>query len=269
MSREPETDDYMRQYLRGLDLQHLDLNHIDIEAEERAHRRGNGWRLLGLLAAIVGLLWLPTTNFYQLHSEATWVFFALFATAAALFASVARWLWEQAQVTADRYADAPPLKAPPMPKLSPRTARTLMLLGALGLGGLVLFALPRDAEWQGNGYSLNWFFGVGAAITTGILLGRWLIAQAAAKPAPRNLEPIVLPPWFKWANLAMLIAGGLFATFGHGLIGGADSQVASFPLAGVGFAVGIFGAIWIARRFDELEAKLRTRAENARRMQNL
>jgi hypothetical protein len=258
----------MRQYLRGLDLQHLDLNHIDIEAEERANRRGNGWRLAGLLVSVAAMLWLPTTNFYQLHSEATWLFFGLFATAAALFASVARWVWERAQATADRYADAPPLKAPSVPKLSPGAARTLMLLGALILGGVVLFALPRDAEWQGNGYSLNWFLGVGGAITAGILLGRWLIAQAAARPAPRKLEPIVLPPWFKWANLAMLVAGGLFATFGHGLLGGGDATP-GFSHAGVGFAVGILGAIWIARRFDELETKLRTRAENARRIQNL
>ncbi|HET6343280.1 MAG TPA: hypothetical protein VFH51_00050, partial [Myxococcota bacterium] len=84
-----------------------------------------------------------------------------------------------------------------------------------------------------------------------------------------DLKPLVLPPWFKWANLALLVAGGLFATFGHGLLGGADGQTAGFSLAGVGFAVGILGAIWIARRFDELEVKLRTRAENARRIQNL
>ena len=41
MAREPDSDDYMRQYLSDVDLRELDLNHIDIDAEMRANHRGN------------------------------------------------------------------------------------------------------------------------------------------------------------------------------------------------------------------------------------
>jgi hypothetical protein len=145
----------------------------------------------------------------------------------------------------------------PRMSIAPAVLRWILLLGGLGLGGIMLFAMPREAEWQGHGYSNRWFVGVGVAITAGILLGRWLIMQADRK-APRRepRAPIVLPPWVKWFTLSVLVAAGLFASFGNHVLSG-DPDSNSFTLGGVGFLVGILGAIWLARRFDELEAQIR------------
>lgn len=130
------------------------------------------------------------------------------------------------------------------------------------LGTLLVFVLPREAQWSGGTYSVLWFVTVAVATGTGILVGRFIMAAGeTARPANAEpLPPIVFPPWMRWFNLGLLCVGGLVATFGPGLwrVSGPSGD---FGFAIVGLITGISGAIWIARRFDEWEADFRQQAE--------
>lgn len=258
MSAEPSEKDEMQEYLSGLNLQNLDLDDIDLD-EPGPSRTWRWLRGVSLVAVGGTLVWLPTTNFYQLNANSSWLFAGLCIAALALGGSAARFLWTWMQEVALRNArSALDRAALPSFRIPPAVLRWATLVSALTLGGVMLFAMPRDADWAGNGYSSMWFIGVGMALLAGILIGRWIIMQASATPVSAEpVRPWVLPPWFKWANLALLVAGGLFAAFGHHLM--ADPEAATFSMGGVGFGVGVLGAIWIARRFDEVEADIRSR----------
>ena len=258
MAAEPSEKDEMQEYLSSLNLQQLDLDSIDLEDGGPSP----WWRWArgaALLAVGVALVWLPTTNYYQLNANSSWLFGGLCIAALLLGGGAARFLWSWMQTVALRNARSALERASlPTFRIPPALLRWGTLLTALTLGGVMLFGMPHEADWQGSGYSSLWFIAVGMALLAGLLLGRWIIMQASANPIdPASYRPWVLPPWFKWANLGMLIAGGLFAAFGHHLM--ADPEAATFSLGGVGFGVGVLGAIWIARRFDEVEADLRAR----------
>lgn len=248
-----EQDSAMQEYLRGLDLQGLDLDGIDLDVAEGPSQGPGPGRWFIALALWVLLFWLPSTNYYQLHGQGFWL---VIIGACAAYATGFTGL-HQLRNLAARLSGRPSVAMPTW-HISPGVTRAALLFGGLGLGGIMLFAMPREAEWQGHGYSARWFIGVGVALTAGILLGRWLIMHAdrkAATPRPPR-QPIVMPPWFKWATLAVLVAGGLFAAFGHHFLSG-DPDTNTFALGGIGFAVGLLGAIWLAHRFDELEAQIR------------
>ena len=82
-------------------------------------------------------------------------------------------------------------------------------------------------------------------------------AEASAKKVDNNRPPIRLPPWFKWVTLAALVLIGLFALVAPWVVDDAADQSMQFGLGGVGFAVGVAAAIWLARRFDETEERIR------------
>ena len=258
MPAEPSEKDDLQEYLSGLNLQHLDLDDIDLgeSGPSPIWRWVRGAALVGVGSALV---WLPTTNFYQLNANSSWLFGGLCIAALLLGGSAARFIWNWMQDVALRNARSALDRASlPTFRIPPNILRWGTLITALTLGGVLLFAMPRDADWAGSGYSSMWFIGVVMALGAGILLGRWIIMQASANPVDTStLRPWVLPSWFKWANLAMLVAGGLFAAFGHHFM--ADPEAGSFSMGGVGFGVGVLGAIWIARRFDEAEADIRAR----------
>ena len=246
----------MQEYLRSLDLQRLNLDHIELD--DAPVDAGNGAPRWVLAAGLWGLVfWLPSTNYYQLYGQGFWIVgLAIAAVAAVGLGGAQQLLNLLAKVTGQPTSAIRRFSWPKM-HIAPGVLRWILLVGGLGLGGVMLFAMPREAEWQGHGYSVRWFVGVGVAITAGILLGRWLIMQADHK-APRRQPraPVALPPWVKWLTLSVLVAAGLFASFGGRLLSG-DPDSNSFALGGVGFLVGILGSIWLARRFDEVEAQIR------------
>jgi hypothetical protein len=246
----------MKAYLQRVNLQNLDLRHIDLEADApRAH--GLVPRAVALAAAVVGLLWLPTTHYYAFDPTAAWLFFALLCTTGWLGAGFVPKLlpiWRNQVGGPLGWITGQLLRLGGF-SLPSRVWRGLVLAVVLLSGGTVLFYLPRDAQWQGTGYSGSWFVAVGLALLTGILGGRWLMMQAEAardRSVLKPVQPFVAPTWLRWVTLTVLVGGGLFALFGHLLLG-AENSTGNFSMAAAGFAVGLFGAIWLARRFDELE----------------
>ena len=124
------------------------------------------------------------------------------------------------------------------------------------IGGIVviLVGLPASGAMDTPGaISGLWFLAAIGAIVVGILGGRWLLMQAEAHARTRGepRPPVRLPSWFKWVTLFILIAVGAGAVVAPILVGGQTGETLEFALGGVGFAVGIVGAIWLARRFEE------------------
>jgi hypothetical protein len=257
-SNPPADDDAaMRTYLSRIRLDELDLGHIELESSE-ANPLGLSLRLFGLVLMLVLSFALPSSGIYQLNPSLHGLVYA--TACAALAFAISLWPWARQWIHspavhtdagfAERVAGGLERLLAQIP---PVWRRGLMLLCFLSLGATVLLALPRDAQWQGGGYANNWFVSVGLALTCGIVGGRWLIAHAEAARARATDSPIIswqFPPWFKWVTLSGLVAGAAYASFGSQLLGGEGDN---FSLTGVGFAVGIGSAIWIARRFDEWE----------------
>lgn len=274
----PDDDDYMRHYLSEADLSALDLGDIDLQPDVQAERNWQ-WMRLGLTLGVAALLiWVMNTDYYLFHGHGTALVPIVWLTLVASLAAaglqgfgVSQGLLKPDLQGLGRRLGRPGLGRPKLSwqfKLSETLRRYLLLITGLGLGALVMFYLPHEAEWQGGGYSGQWFVAVGAALVAGIVLGRWLIAQAAhaqAKAETRApVAPFVWPSWFKWVSLALLIVGALFAAFGHLIIGNGESSTVGFELSGVGLVVGICGAIWIARRFDEWEVEFKRQAQRER-----
>lgn len=268
----------MRHYLAEADLSALDLGDIDLQQDLDAERQWQ-WMRLGLGLVVAGaLIWVMTTDFYLFHGHGTAlqpiVWLGLLASLGS--AGIQGFALSQGLTAPDLKAlrgkcpqSGRSRRLPSWQfKLSAALQRYLLLVTGLGLGGMVMFYLPQEAEWQGSGYSGQWFLTVGAALAAGIALGRWLIAQAAhAQANQREREPIapfVWPSWFKWVTLALLSAGASFAAFGHLILSNSESNTTGFGRSGLGLVVGICGAIWIARRFDEWEAQFEKQAARKR-----
>ena len=257
--------------LQGIDLSSLDLSSLELELETHKERRPFPLALaLLLIAALVGvLLWVPRSSYYQRQGATnSWIFFGICIGAIAVGLLGGRWLWIWAQDAARRYAERHPHRekrdAPPEPASA--LTRWLTLLSALGGAGFLLFGIPPGAlSGGGRGYSLNWFLTVGGAFVVGILMWRWLLMQDAL-PKKERLppKPIQLPSWFKWVSLAFLVLTGVFVVFGADIIPTNDPESLRFGLGGIAFVLGILGAIWIVRRFDETEKRIKE-SRNARR----
>jgi len=250
--------------LSGVDLSQLNLDHIDLDldAEERTSPI---WRYLALLV-LVGLgallLWFPSSSYYQSFAGAHWVFLVMCVTAVVVGISLGRWLWAWAQEMA---AKAPTRAEPRKEAAAPPSAfrRWVTLLMVVGGGAAILYGIPA---WTGSARTGSfdglWFVAALGGIAVGGMLVRWLLMQAAARPqspAPR----FVPPAWLKWVTLVVLIGGAATALVGSALAE-ADSST-RFALSGIGFAVGLLGAIWLARRFEEAEEKLRESGRRPRR----
>ena len=63
-----------------------------------------------------------------------------------------------------------------------------------------------------------------------------------------------LPSWFKWVNLTLLVIGAAVVLLSDLFF---NSRQAEGYLSALGFILGIGGAIWLARRFDELENRFK------------
>lgn len=267
----PGQDPGMDAYLASLNLEDLEVDE-DLVLEDA---KADGlWTLTGCAVWLgtLGLIaWLPTTLFYQLNPLAEFAFLALWLFAALMTALL--WRGVYSLITAWPFgAEVQALRRqrllsrlPGRPTVAP--AR-LMLLGIVALGALLVLLLPRDAQWQGQGYSGAWFLATLAAIATGILVGRFIIAHATltrpAQSEPR--APIAWPSWMRWATGGAILAAGAAILTLHALTVPGDHSN-EFTLAGASLSLGIGTAIWLARRFDELEAKWQKEAQMRHRDQ--
>lgn len=247
--------------LMGYDLSQLDLRHIELEIEKPPNPFWR-WLAVAILLALGALvLWLPRSTIYQQYGDSSWLFFSLSLAAIALGIGVGRWLWIWFQTAPKSRPQLPENLEPPAP---PSLFKRIATFGVATLGIVAILVILPDSgllQNQSGAVSGIWFVAALGAIIIGFMLGRFLLMQAAAaekkRPPPK---PLVLPPWFKWVTLAVLVVLGLVALIGSNLMSDAHSEL-RFSLGGIGFLVGIFGAIWLAKRFDEAENKLRKAAK--------
>jgi MFS family permease len=253
--------------LKGLDLSRLDLDDIELEDEGPSVVL----RLLALFL-LVGLgaflLWFPTTDTYLTMGQTNWVFFLLCGVAVVVGIGVGRWVWAWVLDAAARYAarrarEERRVKEPPKPPSALVRWATLLLV--LAGGGGILFGLPAYGLLQGEALDSLWFLAAIVAIVVGFLAGRWLLMQAetAIKERPKA-APIRLPGWFKWVTLVVLVGAAVAALVIPAMSNGETDSTIRFSLGMVGLVVGIVGAIWLTRRFDESEAKIRARIARPR-----
>lgn len=270
-----DDDPAMRRYLASVDLDGLDLSDIALEPPPGPSAVALVAATATVGAAAVGLVFLPNTALYQLHSGGEMLLCLLAAGGALAVRSVVRHLgaWPALVATARRLGAQVPqgqlpqgaarplvLAAAAAIRIVARRPRTALAVAIAGLFGAMALLLPHEAEWAGGTYSTGWFLAVLVAMTCGILVGRLILVQAEATPLPGGLRPIVLPSYVRWLSLGLLVGGGLLASFGHAWFGwGSPGTGGEFALSGLSLAVGVFGAIWLARRFDEWEAGWRRR----------
>ncbi|MDP7039510.1 MAG: hypothetical protein QGI45_10165 [Myxococcota bacterium] len=247
--------------LRGVDLAMIDLAALDLD------KPPTNTRWVGVLARILVLLafgflvWLPQSEYFRFHQNNNGLFFSVCIGAIILGATLGRWLW----MWLEERAKKAPLtrqtksKEPRIPHIA---VRILMLLAAAGIMIWILFILPNQGSFnRGHGYSQNWFMALGGAGLVALLLSRWLVYQAQ-RPVKKPKKPIriVLPPWFKWLTLIVIIGLALFAAFGAQLFTNSGSMEVEFGLGATALIVGISAALWIAGRFDEAEARFKAQA---------
>ena len=259
----PESDDRNADNddLVGIDLSSLDLDGIDID-----DRPSEAWRWLGLLL-LLGLgglvLWLPNTEWFRLMGHDSGPFFVLTAAGIVIGILLGRWLWLWGLAAAERYAARAQARVDEPAK--PPSALRRWFIFALILGGAAaILYVPASAYYQqGDSYQTTWFLAAGGAVVVGIVLGRWLLMQAAAARArQKERPPLVLPPWFKWVTLAVLGVVFLVVLIGKLTSGGETPGAFGFSLGATGFIVGLGGAIWLARRFDEFEKRHEQRVQS-------
>jgi hypothetical protein len=253
---DPEFDD-----LYGVDLSQLDLDHIELDEEPPA---SPVWRWLALLLLVAlggAILWFPTTPHYAVHGHSSWLFLLICGVAVITGIAVGRWWWTWVQDLAVRWARRPPEVQPGKPERPPSAARRwLTLLVVVGGMVAILVGLPAFGATTGKAISGLWFLGAVGAVVVGLLAGRWLFMQAEADArAQAARPPLRSPPWLKWVTLVLLIVVAAGALLTPMLARGSTAQNLEFALGGVGLAVGIGGAIWLARRVEEAEQRLRDR----------
>lgn len=250
-------DDYNNLDLRGFDLSKLDLDEIAIDDDLAPSPVGRwlfGVLLLGMSVAFVVL---PRTSFYAANQVSWFSFvFSLGGIITGLLAG--RFLWGLLDDMRERLRARGVLTgAQPAPTGPPSAARRWLTLVA-GIGGataIVYFSTSGQVGASGD----LWFVSAVGAVLVGILFGRWLTAQAEVSRKRPVQRVVKAPPWLKWVTLTLLVAIGLFVALGADLFGAALGPEASAAVGGIGFMLGIAAAIWIARRFDEEDARLRAK----------
>ncbi len=241
----------------NFDLSELNLDHIELPEDEPPNPLWR-WAKLALLAGIAaGLLYLPHTPYYHTLGGGHGLTFALTIAGLAVGALLGRVIWLALQHAAKRAPAAPSELEPDEPASPWRRG----VLGVLAISGilLILFGIP---EWTGAQpgatFDLIWFLVAALALTVGVLLMRFLLASSARPPEAPARAPIKLPAYMRWITLAFLIGGGGAALLGTELWG--ESSSVRFLLSSAGFAVGVLAAIWLARRVEESEEKLKQRS---------
>lgn len=244
----PEDDD-----LAGVDLSQLDLDHLELDTPPSTPPRWAALVALVVVGAVV--LWLPSTEWFRsLGGRDHGLFFLLAGVGIVDGILLGRLLWRWGLEAARASAAAGPTRAePPAP---PSALRRWLTLAAVVGGGAAILWVPASSYYQsGDRYQSTWFLAAGGAVVVGILLGRWLLMQAAV-PRDDDEAParLTLPPWFKWVTLAVLVGTGLVVLAGK-VLGGNEPGAFEFSLGAAGFIAGVGGAIWLARRFDEWEQR--------------
>jgi hypothetical protein len=250
--------------LRGFDLSRLELDHIELDSDKPP---SPAWRWvvgLSLLGMAVGIYLLG-----QNSAANGGLSFILSIGAVVLGLTIGRWLW---MVALDRAAQLDAIEIPEEPVGPPSALARWLTLLVGGGSAVAIVVLVRNGQlqaWFGEGAL---FAAAAVSIVVGIVLGRWLMLQgeaaryAAANNPDEDNERIQInvPPWFKWVTLAgiIVVAGGVV------IWSNLDSET-STTLAGVGFACGIAAAVWVAKRFDEVEGKDREAREERKRLRAL
>ncbi|OGR08105.1 MAG: hypothetical protein A2341_20665 [Deltaproteobacteria bacterium RIFOXYB12_FULL_58_9] len=251
----PGNDDFQFDDLGGVDLSKLDLDHIELDIDRP---RSPWWRWVALVALLgMGgfIIWFPQSATYQSFGYSSGVFFLVCVLATVVGVAGGRWLWAWVRDATVRYVERPVQEERPPSALGRWLTLAFVVLGIV----IIVFWLPSSGLISGSAVSGVVFGAAAIAIVVGISLGRWLLlqAEASAKKVDNNRPPIRLPPWFKWVTLAALVLIGLFALVAPWVVDDAADQSMQFGLGGVGFAVGVAAAIWLARRFDETEERIR------------
>lgn len=246
------------------DLADIDLSKINLDDLDLPPTRPSAWRRWLAALTLTGLgalvLYIPSTEYYLRYGQSNGAFFAVCIAGLLVGGLLGRLVLRWAQETADTWVARAERRAHKTAEddtpASPWVRYSVLTL-VLGSAALLLFALPQTVYNPRGGFQGLWFAASAAAFVVGILAGRWLLMQATARAAvdTRPPKPMVLPPWLKWVTLALLIALALLAIFGMSLFGGTGNDKAlEFTLGAVGFVVGVGGAIWMARRFEDLES---------------
>jgi hypothetical protein len=249
MAEPPREDDD----LAGVDLSQLDLEHLDLDLAQTPSDVGRWLGTVMLLGLGAVILWLPSTEWFRVSGgHDSGVSFLLAGAGIVDGILLGRLLWRWGLEAARQRASSLPARAEPAAPPSARR-RWLTLLAVLGGGAAVLW-VPASSYYQaGDRYSSTWFLAAGGAVVVGILLGRWLLMQAAAPRRDGEVSPrLVLPPWFKWVTLAVLVGTAVVVLVGK-VLGSNEPGAFEFSLGAAGFIAGVGGAIWLARRFDEWE----------------
>jgi hypothetical protein len=238
----------------------IDLGQIDLELDaptSRSPRKktpaNRRFTLLFLFSGIALIMWVPTTHMYKASNYSTALFFGICVFGLGLTFAGGRFIWAWMEEAAERWALEAKPSTPRPPRVVKPIERWLTLLAAIALGATTLLAFPESASYSDGSWMLK---ALGGACTA-MLGGRWLFVQAGRQSAgPRRSLPN-LPPWFKWLNLAILVSGALIVLLSDMLF---NSQQAEGYLSALGLVLGIGGAIWLARRFDELETRFKNEA---------
>jgi len=195
-------------------------------------------------------MWVPHTHFFVAAGGSSTLSFTISGVALVIAFFGGRWVWGWLEESAANWEPIAQSERPSREVTG--VERWLTLLIALVLGGLVV-GLPDSTGLGGFSGAVKGLCGLGAAG----LGGRWLLLQAQRKVDVddlRQAQARKLPDWMKWVSLSVLLIGGIIVGFGEQIFGvGAHNTV----LAAVGLGVGLFGAIWLTKRFDETEQKLK------------
>jgi hypothetical protein len=244
--------------LRGFDLSKLDLEEIELDIERPP---SPVWRWLAGVT-LLGLITAAVVYGDQLRAASNngWTF-GLSIGAIVLGITFGRWIWAAAVARAERAEAEPVVEEPEGPPSA--GARWFTFLLAAGSAGTLVTLVQTGTLSAWFGDQAIFVSGAGA-IFIGIVFSRWLTMQGEAARAARQTEeeepPIELPPWFKWVTFAGIVALAGFVALSN-LNNAGDFD---FSIGGLGFAVGLFAAIWLARRFEELEQKGREERRSPR-----
>ncbi len=248
----------------GLDLGDLDLSDIDLSADdEEAVASVSDWFRGIIYLILTGIvIWVPQTPYYQTVGRNSWMFFALSFVGIVVGISGGRWLLGIAQRASARYARMNHDRGPSVYKPPTAVSRWLTLITGIGGGVAIVFGINASPATVGN--SASFFIAIGA-IAVGGTLGRWLLMQEhnpSKNRAPS--EPIKLPPWFKWVTLASIAVASGFVLFSTEIFGPALAKQMEFVFGAIAFLISIVGAVWISKRFDEMEKEGQREREKRR-----
>lgn len=247
----------------GIDFSRIDLGQIDLDLDQPPKRQAKPsriprWLTLSfMLAGLTLVVWLPTTHFYKSSTYSNALFFTVCVLGLSITFIGGRFLWAWMEEAAENWSENPSRLRDRPPRVIPAWERWLTLAAAVAMGTLTAFALPDALSYRDGSWLLK---ATGGALTA-VIGGRWLFIQAGRAVPKAGRKRFKLPTWFKWFNLGLLVIGAVLVLTGDLIFG---SNQAQGYLSALGLALGIGGAIWLARRFDEMEEKFKAQGRQVR-----